>query len=94
MRLFCARHRNISNYANNTQSLHELRNNSLREIALIYRREVHRCGEMFPRGASLVQKLDLGAVRFLYETGRFKLPEKIRIHGDTTTAIPVCTTTL
>jgi len=93
MRLFCARHQNINNYANKTQSFHELRENSLREIAIISRREVHWCGEMFLGGASLFQKLDLGAVRFLYETRRFKLPERIGIHGDTA-AIPVCTTTL
>jgi len=54
----------------------ELRENSLREIAIISRKEVHRCEEMFPRGVSLVQKLDLGAVRFFYETRQFKLPEK------------------
>jgi len=83
----------MSNFANNTQSLHELRENSLREIAIISRKEVHRCGEMFPGGASLVQKLYPGAERFLYETRRFKLPKKIRIHGDIT-AIPVYTNTL
>jgi len=88
MRLFCARHRNISNYANNTQSLHELRENRLREIAMISRKDVHRCEEMFLGVASLVQKLYLGTVRFLCDTRRFKLPEKIRIRGDIT-AIPI-----
>jgi hypothetical protein len=73
--------------------LRELKENSLREIVIISRKEVHRCGKMFPERVSLFQKLDLGAVRFPYETKQFKLPEKIRIHGDTT-AIPVHTTTL
>jgi len=51
MRLFCARHRNISNYANNMQSFHEQREQSKR-IAIISRKMVHRCGEMFPGGES------------------------------------------
>jgi len=62
-----------------------LRENSLREIAIISRKEVHRCAEMFAGGVSLVQKLDLSATKFLYETRHFKIPEKILIHGDTKT---------
>lgn len=55
---------------------------------MISRKDVHRCEEMFLGVASLVQKLYLGTVRFLCDTRRFKLPEKIRIRGDIT-AIPI-----
>jgi hypothetical protein len=73
-----------------TQSLRKLRENILREIAIISRKEVYRCAGMFPGGVSLVQKLDLGAARFIYETRQFKVSEKVLIHCDTT-AISVYT---